>query len=666
MAKQKRNLTPPAAPWLVAGLVLAALALAGRSEGATTTVIDASAHFAFPSIEVGGDGLGLVAYYDQDYHDLKVAHCNDLACTSATLTVLDSYGDVGADAALAIGADGLGLIAYLSSTDSKLKTAHCSNAACTSATITTHVDAEGAISMVTGSDGRGLIAFRGSAFNGLRVAHCNDVSCTAITSAPLADRQMPYTSMVVGADGLALIGIIDSITDRLEVAHCGNVACTTATLTEVDVADCHTWPTRPLALGLGPDGLGLVAYTDGSQAVKVAHCGNAACTSATTTTVEVGVNGADVGFEVGACRLGLIAYTYQNGLLLAHCDNGTCSRATLLPLDAGFGALAQNRSVTTGSDGVPLIAYAMYEGSYGPRLKVTHLDPWPLPTKGDFDRDGQVDLVYRHATTDRSMVWLMNGASRKAASWVTPDPPSPAWRTVAVDDFDSAASPGSGPDGQSDLVLHNGSTGEVQFWLMNGAGRVGPAVALSGGPPLPAPWQLAASGDFDDDGRPDLLWRNGGTQKLAVWTMNGTARLGSLVPTPDQAVDANWVVTAALDLNGDLHRDLLWYNVTSGKIVHWWLNAGLVRIAGLFNDPASAGHANWSVQAGGDFGPGAGGARCSKDLVWRNATSGKNVVWWEDFAAHRTAGGFTVPDSALTDPDGNPTAATDWLLVGPK
>jgi hypothetical protein len=201
---------------------------------------------------------------------------------------------------------------------------------------------------------------------------------------------------------------------------------------------------------------------------------------------------------------------------------------------------------------------------------------------------------------------------------------------------------------------------------MNGTTRVGPAVALSGGPALPTPWQLAASGDFNDDGRPDLLWRNGDTQKLVVWPMNGTARLGSLVPTPDQAVDANWVVTAALDLNGDLNRDLLWYNVSSGKIVHWWLNAGLVRIAGLFNNPASAGHSNWAVQAGGDLGPGAGGARCSKDLVWRNATSGKNVVWWEDFAANRTAGGFTVPDAALTDPDGSPTAATDWLLVGPK
>lgn len=662
MMQQTRGRAPRKTLSFAVCLALLALPL----EGATTTVIDSSAAVAFPSIKVGGDGLGLVAYYDQDNHDLKVAHCNDLACTSATLTVLDSYGDVGQDASLAMGTDGLGLIAYLNYTDFKLKTAHCSNAACTSATITTHGDASGAVSMVRGTDGRGLITYSssGGSYNGLRVAHCNDVACTSLTSAPLAERFMPYTSMAVGADGLALVGIIDSITDRLEVAHCANVACTSATLTEIDVADCHTWPTRPLALAVGPDGLGLVAYSDGSQALRVAHCLDAACTSASTTTVKTGLNGQDVGFDVDACRLGLVAYTYDNGLVLAHCGNGACSRAWLRPLDTA--GLTGGRSVTIGSDGVPLVAYFTYEGFYEPHFKVAYLDPWPLPTKGDFDGDGQVDLVFRNATTDRAMIWLMNGAARKAATWIAPDPPGPAWRTAAVDDFDSAASPGAGPDGQSDLVLHNSASGEVQFWLMSGSQRVGPAVALSGGPAMAAPWQLAASGDFNDDGRPDLLWRNGGTQKLLIWTMNKTARIGDLVPTPDQAVDGNWVVAAALDLNGDLNRDLLWYNSSSGKIVHWWLNANAVRIAGLFNTPSNAGHANWSVQAGGDFGVATGGVRCSKDIVWRNATSGKNVVWWENFAATRTAGGFTVPDAALTDPDGVPTPATDWLLVGPK
>ncbi len=291
----------------------------------------------------------------------------------------------------------------------------------------------------------------------------------------------------------------------------------------------------------------------------------------------------------------------------------------------------------------------------------------PPVAKGDFNQDSQADLVFRQAATSRHMLWLMNGAERLSAAWVSPDPPSERrgrpWR---ADDFDSAASPGAGPDGQSDLVFRDGTTGAVEFWLMNGALRAGPAVPLSGGAVLPPSWELAATGDFSHDGRPDLLWRNSSSQKLVIWTMNGTAKTGNLVPTPDLAVNANWSVVAALDLTNDGNRDLLWYNSTSGKIVQWWMDASVVRTSGLFNTPANAGDANWKVWAGGDYGLGAGGVSCSNDIVWRNANSGRVVVWWEDFAANRTAGGFTTPDAPLADPDGNPTAATGWVLVGPK
>ena len=50
--------------------------------------------------------------------------------TSATYWTLDSPGIVGAYPSLAIGADGLGLIAYLDDTDFDLKTVHCSNRYC--------------------------------------------------------------------------------------------------------------------------------------------------------------------------------------------------------------------------------------------------------------------------------------------------------------------------------------------------------------------------------------------------------------------------------------------------------------------------------------------------------------------------------------------------------
>jgi hypothetical protein len=81
------------------------------------------------SITIGADGLGLISYCDASNGKLKVAHCNNLACSSATTTTLDSVG-LDDDTSITIGADGLGLISYRDATNGALKVAHCGNALC--------------------------------------------------------------------------------------------------------------------------------------------------------------------------------------------------------------------------------------------------------------------------------------------------------------------------------------------------------------------------------------------------------------------------------------------------------------------------------------------------------------------------------------------------------
>ena len=116
---------------------------------------------------------------------------------------------------------------------------------------------------------------------------------------------------------------------------------------------------------------------------------------------------------------------------------------------------------------------------------------------------------------------------------------------------------------------------------------------------------------------------------------------------------------ATLDWNGDGATDFLWYNATSGKIVLWFMNAAAQRITGQFTNPPNAGDNNWKVLAAGDYGIGPGGLANTKDIVWRNATSGRFVVWYMDRAGNRTAGVFTNPNA----PDTNPT---DWTIAGPR
>jgi hypothetical protein len=39
---------------------------------------------------------------------------------------------------------------------------------------------------------------------------------------------------------------------------------------------------------------------------------------------------------------------------------------------------------------------------------------------------------------------------------------------------------------------------------------------------VPLTWSLAETGDFDGDGKADLLWRDGNSGATVVWFMNGT------------------------------------------------------------------------------------------------------------------------------------------------
>jgi hypothetical protein len=55
---------------------------------------------------------------------------------------------------------------------------------------------------------------------------------------------------------------------------------------------------------------------------------------------------------------------------------------------------------------------------------------------------------------------------------------------------------------------------------------------------LPATWSLALTGDFNGNGKSDLLWRDG-SGDTAIWFMNGT----SVASTQSVGnISASWVV----------------------------------------------------------------------------------------------------------------------------
>jgi hypothetical protein len=328
------------------------------------TTLDSIGDYGYkPSITIGVDGLGLLSYYDTTYGELKVAHCNNIECSSADISTLDSDGDVGYYNSIAIGTDGLGLISYYDTSRGDLRVAHCDDIECSSAT-TYLLDSDGDMgshnSITIGGDGLGLISY--SSLSGPpRVAHCDNTNCSSATIS-LFDPSVAwggFTSIVTSVDGLGLISYFAQLDNKLKVAHCDNALCSSTTITLIDTPHLSS-------MTLGSDGLGLI-LVGVSGPLKVIHCENIICDT-TSFPSYPGVSGSIGSITIGDNGLPLIVYYDSDdpGLKVANCPNLTCNGSTITMLDPDGGSYA---SATIGVDGLPLI---VYRDSVSYDLKVAH------------------------------------------------------------------------------------------------------------------------------------------------------------------------------------------------------------------------------------------------------------------------------------------------------
>lgn len=186
---------------------------------------------------------------------------------------------------------------------------------------------------------------------------------------------------------------------------------------------------------------------------------------------------------------------------------------------------------------------------------------WSIGGVGDMNGDGRTDIIWRNAASGQNSVWFMNNTTRTSYA-LLPSAVGAAWTIGSVVDWDG--------DGDSDMVWRNTSTGQNSVWIMNGATRV--SVALL--PTATVDWELAGSGDTDLDGQPDLFWRNRNTGQVSVWFMNPTTyRSARIVGT---TADLNWRIQAVADLSGDGRADLVWRNVATGANSLWIVSNGVL------------------------------------------------------------------------------------------
>jgi len=189
-------------------------------------------------------------------------------------------------------------------------------------------------------------------------------------------------------------------------------------------------------------------------------------------------------------------------------------------------------------------------------------------------------------------------------------------------------------DGKQDILWRNTQTGEVRIWYMNGS----TILSNDGVATVGLDWNVVGTGDFDGNGFSDILWENANDGSFAIWTMRGDSAVSRQYPSPGY----QWSIAGVADLDHTGLADILWRNVVTGE-VRVWSSVSPYNFASEFIGTASL---DWNLVGTADlFGDG------FPELIWRNKNTGEVRAW-------RLSGDVIIANVSLS------FASLDWVIVG--
>lgn len=213
----------------------------------------------------------------------------------------------------------------------------------------------------------------------------------------------------------------------------------------------------------------------------------------------------------------------------------------------------------------------------------------------------------------------------------------------------SAARSDINGDGKSDILLRYYKTAPNNFnyWIMNGAGRV-----RVGSDSMGASYRIAATGDFNGDGKLDVVWAADSVRHAVMWLGTGTSWIKRSLGT----YALGWTIAGAGDVDGDGKSDILlrYYKTAPGNL-SWWIMDGATRV----RTGSDSMGASYRIATTGDF-DGDG----KLDIVWV-ADSVRNAVMWLGTGnswTKRSLGQYGLGWSVVGAGDINGDGKSDLLL----
>jgi hypothetical protein len=226
-------------------------------------------------------------------------------------------------------------------------------------------------------------------------------------------------------------------------------------------------------------------------------------------------------------------------------------------------------------------------------------------------------MVWRNYSTGQNLVWFLEDGVKTSTDKGLPPVADPNWEIAAADDFNQ--------DGTPDLLWRNYASGQNVIWYLDNGFNFTYQSALA--PVADVNWRIEGSGDFSGDNQADILWRNRATGQTLAWKMTTLTPVGPGVsPGGAGLVSADWkLISGSSDFNGDGSFDLLWWNSNSGVLLSWLLNEGGTYIGAVtLTDavPESTGWQPITVSLSGIDG--------ESSIFWQNRFNGQSLFWQMD------------------------------------
>lgn len=230
----------------------------------------------------------------------------------------------------------------------------------------------------------------------------------------------------------------------------------------------------------------------------------------------------------------------------------------------------------------------------------TPTEPTPtVPKKGiaksrDFNGDSIADALWRNLNTGVTRLSLISASSMTLADIKTTLLNGKTYQLQASGDFNG--------DGNKDLILRHTANGRAIVTLMEGPTILAQGVIAT----VPVNFVAVGSGDFNNDGFEDILWRNAAGKSFISY-MNGIQESSR---SSVFSIATNLVLQGVADYDGDGVADLL-LRAPSGYVY-----VLLMSTTGAYLMPVAIASNNYQIVGVGDY---TGDSK--NDILFRNSYS---------------------------------------------